>query len=337
MLSALPPGALPLGVFWVSENEPNGSVREWLDAVEDTEVRWVPHKDFDEFMVLIHDTFKLDHPSPARFNRVFKDYFDKYSTLSSHIATLPDSTPGVPELKAAAGRVSETFPDWTSVVLEAQTLRDTDPKAARETYEKGIQQFPDEIEIHLYYGSFLALFEHDFDGAEKAILHFLAKKPNDPSATSTYAYVLGFQKDRHEQAQEMFEHLFSLRSDNANDHLNYCGFLLASNRRDEGLEKLRELKSGKFGSIGLAMQLEIDFYTIVHEEQDLRPEAMARLKRMLVAGVRSQRWNFDLHLSVAEEGKREDLHWLVNLAGVIAGTELISTLDGWIDWETAVA
>jgi hypothetical protein len=101
MLEALPPEALPLGVYWVSDGEPRGEVRPWLEA---RKAIWVGMGDFDQLMFLIKNEFDLPNPDGKRFQSVFENYVETYQRLSSKIAQLPDSSPDTLALKEAVER-----------------------------------------------------------------------------------------------------------------------------------------------------------------------------------------------------------------------------------------
>ena len=79
---ALPSEALPMGVFWVSSREPEGSIRSWLES---RNAVWVEKGNFDELMLLVRDVFELPHPDQRRFNEVFERYKDTYEKLSGRI------------------------------------------------------------------------------------------------------------------------------------------------------------------------------------------------------------------------------------------------------------
>lgn len=106
MLEALPPEALPLGVYWVSGNEPQGEVRSWLDS---RKAIWVGLGDFDQLMFLVKNEFDLPDPNGKRFQDVFENYIKTYQRLSSQIALLPDTAPDALALKEAVERYEDEY------------------------------------------------------------------------------------------------------------------------------------------------------------------------------------------------------------------------------------
>jgi Tfp pilus assembly protein PilF len=185
MLESLPNEAVPYGVYWVSASEPESEVRKWLDQKDAV---WVEKGDFDEFMLLVHDTFGLEHPQPSRFADVFSEYQRTYERLSAAINALPDSTPGVSQLKDAAQRADESLEGWTSVAARARKLEKVDPQSASETYLKGIADFPDSAELLHRYANFL-----NSEGNADAIVYYeraLALKPDSSSLLSDLGQAL---------------------------------------------------------------------------------------------------------------------------------------------------
>lgn len=106
MLEAMPAEALPLGVYWVSDNEPSGSIANWLRC---RRAIWVGLGDFDQLMFLIKNEFNLPDPDSKRFQEVFERYVSTYKSLSSKIAALPDSAPDAAALKEAVGRYEQEY------------------------------------------------------------------------------------------------------------------------------------------------------------------------------------------------------------------------------------
>lgn len=109
MFEALPPEALPLGVFWVNGNEPINAIRPWLDL---RNAIWVEKHDFDEVMLLVRDVFDLPHPNPQRFLEVFLKYEETYKTLSERIRSLPNTVPDALALKKAAKSAGKGMLTW---------------------------------------------------------------------------------------------------------------------------------------------------------------------------------------------------------------------------------
>jgi hypothetical protein len=96
LLEALPPEALPLGVYWVSGREPQGEIRSWLES---RKAILVDIGDFDLLMVLIMKEFALPHPDERRFNDVFANYNRTLAQLSTKISSMADSEPDAVALK----------------------------------------------------------------------------------------------------------------------------------------------------------------------------------------------------------------------------------------------
>ena len=97
LLETLPDGALQYGVYWVSNREPQGEIRSWLES---REAILVENNDFDRLMVLIKKEFNLPFPDVSRFVQVFDNCRKMCERLLSEAASLPENDPFVLALKA---------------------------------------------------------------------------------------------------------------------------------------------------------------------------------------------------------------------------------------------
>jgi hypothetical protein len=86
MLGTVPKESLPLGVFWVSRAEPQGTIRPWLES---RNAVWVEKGDFDELMLLVRDSF-----NPTRRGSTVSSASTKLlTTLSPPLSTSSLMTP----------------------------------------------------------------------------------------------------------------------------------------------------------------------------------------------------------------------------------------------------
>ena len=105
MLQKLPRGALPHGLYWVSDEWPDAAIAQWLDTWPD--VTWVTMGNFDELMLLMRDQFDLPHPKTDPIQKVFDGYSSTFADLSQKVYGLPADEPGSGALREAAERAVE--------------------------------------------------------------------------------------------------------------------------------------------------------------------------------------------------------------------------------------
>jgi hypothetical protein len=101
MLERLPAEALPLGVYWASDEAPPAELLPWLQA---RDAIWVKGGgDFDELMLLVCDAFELELPT----HRAFEDLFDKYRASFRRLTDRLDADDA--PLNEAAAAVKKYF------------------------------------------------------------------------------------------------------------------------------------------------------------------------------------------------------------------------------------
>jgi len=100
MLDGLPPEALPLGVYWCSDEEPPAGMIDWLrsrNAIWGTD-----GGDFDTLLLLLCDAFAVELPT----RKTFDDLCDRYRASCAHvrevIAQAKDDSPTTRALGEAA-------------------------------------------------------------------------------------------------------------------------------------------------------------------------------------------------------------------------------------------
>lgn len=102
MLERLPAEALPLGVYWASDEAPPEELMVWLkgrDAI------WVKGGgDFDELMLLVCDAFEIEMPTRRMFEGMYERYREGYRQLAERVKGSGDEA-----LKEAAGAVGKYF------------------------------------------------------------------------------------------------------------------------------------------------------------------------------------------------------------------------------------
>lgn len=255
-LKELPGGATPLGVWWVSRQEPTSAVRPWLESREAT---WVQVDGFDELMLLFREEFDIEHPTAQKFERMVERYRETYQQLGVRIEGLPSTAPDSEALKAAARNARNAAEDWWKVELEARQFADSDPEKAERIYQQGVDRLEDarlycNFAIFLYrnrsdgeqaeryfqkaleiepgrasifgnYANFLADFCDDSDGAEANYKRALELDPENHLTLGNYGVFLADIREDPERAETYLKRALEIEPDHANNLNNYATLL----------------------------------------------------------------------------------------------------------------
>ena len=280
------------GAYWVTDEIPETAFGHWFQSCP--HAIWVPHRDFDQLILLIRDAFGLPHPEEKRFRNLLNDYNESFSKLSGSVDALPDESGSKLQLVAAAEKAASQFTDWWSVELAARKHKRTDPDEADRIYREGIQQFPGSPELLGNYANFLANQRHDFDQTETCYQSAIEADPDNPKN-------LG----------------------------NYGGFVLAGGDLS-GFDLLRCCKDPHPDPGSLS---EVHLYEYAHGTGAQRVRALAGLKPLIADGVRSPGWRFARNIERAKKDDHPNLPLLQALADVINDKADPTTLDDFEDWK----
>lgn len=367
LLSAFTEEALPLGIYWVSEEDPKGVLRSWLES---RQAIWVEKGDFDECMLLLRNAFALSHPDSKRFEHVFAHYSATYQELAARIGGMDETTPGAASLKEAVAQTGQSFPDWWSVELEAERVKHTDPTKADAIYSKGLEQYPqsgpllnsyanflrdyrkdnvraedcyqkalaidpDNVEILQQYAFFLARIRKDYDRAEELYNKALTVDPANARLVATYASFLAKMRREPKRAEECYRKALETANGDPYIQASYAGFLLAQGKEEEGLNALAKVLPLSAGGETPNLALETWFYLLAHGPADRRPQTLSDLKRALKAGRRRSGLILTPNITKARQSSHPDTPWLEKLAAVITDEANPSVLDDWQAWKAA--
>ncbi len=359
--------ALPLGVYWINDQEPTGALRPWLES---RQAIWVRPGDFDECLLLLRNAFALPHPDPKRFDHVFAKYTATYQALSNRIGAMPDAHPGVAMLKEALKKTDESFPDWWSVELEAERLKHTEPGKADAVYVKGLEQFPHSGQLLNSYANFLRDFRKDNVRAEDYYQRALVADPNNVEILQNFAFFLARIRKDYDRAEDLYNKALTIDSENArlmatfasflakmrrepkraeecyrraltvdasDPYLqaSYAGFMLAQGREEEGLAVLGKVLPQSAGEETPNLALESWFYLFANGPADRRTATLADLKRALKAGRRRPGLILTPNIARARQSTHPDTPWLEKLAAVINDESSLNVLDDWPAWKAA--
>ncbi|MCF7669366.1 MAG: SIR2 family protein [Verrucomicrobia bacterium] len=367
ILEGLTEEALPLGVYWVSKDEPSGAIRPWLES---RETIWVPYEDFDETMLLFRDVFDLAHPDSRRFDNVFKRYTKTYQNLSKKVQSKPETSDVSAALKEAVTRTDETLPDWWSIEVEADKIKAADATKADAIYVKGLEKYPDSPELLLSYANFLRDFRKDNIRAEEfyqktlkldagntdVLLNyafFLAKvrkdldkaedmyeralkiDPEHARMVGTFASFLAKVRKDAKRAQEYYQRAISIDPSDPYIQVSYAGFLLAQGRDKEGITILNKVLPGVSDEETPHLALESWFYLLVSGPEDTRNGLVSDMKKVLESGHRRPGLMLSPNIARARQTSHPDVVWLEKLSAVINDEAKVEILQDWPAWKKA--
>jgi tetratricopeptide (TPR) repeat protein len=217
ILTYLPEGSLPKGVFWINDYIPDTEFGEWLKRREN--VFWVKHKNFDQLMLLIRNKFDLSDPEDKRFTSLFRSYKDSVGTLTTEVHELAESEEKK-VLEEAIDRVIQETSDWWAIELKANKFKKRDPVQAARLYEAGIAKFPLSSELNNNYAIFLQNLER-YDEADRYYRRAYRLKQDDPEVHKNYAGLL-IKLNRNVEAETHYRRALELKEDDPKAHNNYA-------------------------------------------------------------------------------------------------------------------
>lgn len=144
-----------------------------------------------------------------------------------------------------------------------------------------------------------------------------------------------FERKDLDQAEAFYKQAIEADPKHANILGDYAQLLLATGKKKEGLEKLREGTSLHAGQKENDLSTELAFCWYAHGPAKERPEWLGRLKTMLKDGVRSKGWNLTSNVERAIDNGHPAKNWLGKLATVIANDAKITSLNEWKAWKDA--
>lgn len=371
MLETLPPDALPLGVFWISGEEPQCALRPWLDS---RGFSWVRCGDFDELMLTVKEAFDLSLPHGHRFEQLFKRILDVYRDTFKGLVRQHNRQPGgtadLRDFWLATSKRNTPFPEWWSVIAAATPIEQTDSDQAERVYKRGIDELShcapllnryavflknirrDYQNAELYYKQSLELDSSDIDNlgnyalflknirkdfaqAESYFKMALQTGQKSPKILNNYAtLLLQVHKDAR-GAETYYRQALDVQPNYSYSLSNLAGLLLTHGSASDGLLLLRRALRLPFVNWRTEPAAECWFYALVHFPDEEFPEVIKNLKKVMVKGARSPQWNLDDHVSLAKDRRHPYAHWISKLAAVISHDVDISSLDEWSEWREA--
>lgn len=175
----------------------------------------------------------------------------------------------------------------------------------------------------------------DPDGANKLYQDAIDKYQNSATLHSAYALFLEQVAKEYDLAEQHYLCAYSADSHDVNTLVNFAGFLLSHEKKNEGSLLLEKAISLLPYLESQTKEVEIWFYTFAHGLINNRDEALTKLKKVLPREDRSSERNLSANVSQARKENHPDIEWLEKLAAVINEKENINILDEWDKWKAA--
>jgi Tfp pilus assembly protein PilF len=200
---------------------------------------------------------------------------------------------------------------------------------AEDFYQRAIAQSPTNARALSRYATFLIDERGDVDKAEEYYQRAIASQPDYPYALSSEAVLLSQHRKNDALAEEYHKRAVEAAPSNADILSNYASYLLSRGRTKEGTEYINRAEA--VARRDKAVMLELSFYKVAHNI-GARGPAIAELKKLLKADVRSKGWSFAENLQRANAEGSKDIIFLEALAKVINGNAPVESLDQHPQW-----
>lgn len=187
---------------------------------------------------------------------------------------------------------------------------------SKEYFKKAIELNPKNPIVLRAYANFLSDIYKDYDNAETYFERAIEANPNLIDNLYDYAIFLHCVRKNYKKAKIYYEKSIELEPDDTNSLANYAGILLAEGEYEKGTNLLN--KALNF-AIDQSIIIECLFYQYAHSRDDnIRQEAVIRLKELIRSGIRSPSWDFKNNVKKAIEDGHPDAIYLDKLARVIS-------------------
>ena len=317
------------GVFWVGPSDPSGlPIGEWLGA---RKTFWVESSDFDELMVRAWKAMGLEHPDERRFDQVYAKYMDDFNNLTRRLDKELPSAPEAGDLRTAVRSAKSALPGPWHFLLGAGVLANADADSAEARYVEGLRIYPAFAPLLGNYAVFLQTVRKDPDRAEEYHKRAIEADPAPANSLANYAVFLQRVRKDPDRAEEYYRRAIEADPADVTSLGKYAGLLLALGRPN-GLPTLALALDLVSRAGPQAGAVECWFYAFVHRTDEEKPPALSNLKRLLMEGVRSPRWDLSPHVEAARSAGNPDLPWVELLARVIGEDAAIDALDAWEEW-----
>ena len=204
-----------------------------------------------------------------------------------------------------------------------------DHDRAEKYYRRALEADPQYVDVLHNYAVFLWRVRGDYDAAEEHYRRALEVDPKHAGVLGNYASFLTDVRGDHKAAKEYYRRALEVEPDDANTLGNYAKLLFIQGRPDEGAEMLRKAFAREPEEAALNCALYFYAYAYAWTEW---PDALAKLKVLLLKGERSKGWKLGENARAAREQGHPEPEFVEALAKVVSDEESIETLEQFPVW-----
>lgn len=208
-----------------------------------------------------------------------------------------------------------------------------DYERADEIWQRALKADPTDGDNLCNYGWFLSKVQRSPAAGEPLYIRAIEMNGENAAINGFYAAFLHQVTGDRARAEEHYQKALKLDARNVDALGNYASFLFEEHRDTEAwtlLDKFRSLSGGN-GPV----DAEVEMYRVLLGDQSVRSEALAALKKLILAGVRTGDWSFAVLVERAIGETPKDAEWLPILADVLADRRPAEDLSGWKAWTKA--
>jgi protein O-mannosyl-transferase len=178
------------------------------------------------------------------------------------------------------------------------------------------------------YVGFLENVRKDMDGADAHYRRALEADPKHANTLGNYAVFLKNVRKDMDGAKSHYRRALEADPKHANTLGNYASLVLGEGRTGEGKTLL--LRALLLADPG-PLRAEVLYYVLAHRLGRFEP-ALAQMKGIVAAGVRTGDWDFSRNIARAHQDGHPDIAMLETLAQVLGEKQPPTRLDAYPKW-----
>ncbi|MCK6543056.1 SIR2 family protein [bacterium] len=317
------------GMFWCYRNadgKPNERIQKLLTNQKGF---LIPIDGFDEMMIALNEEMEY----PLKDQEILNVAEQRVKKYREQIEKLNKENPASETARAIELANEKSPRTWWSVELEVQTEEDLNKKD--NIYKKGLNEFPDSIDLYACYAVFLTDFLKDYNKAENFYKKALSKNQNHFYINGNYANFLNRIKKDYKAAEKYYKKAIELDPENPDNYGNYGIFLHTIRQNDNeaaicyskaiNLGTINPIIFGNFAQLLIwkrefpnaetkiyeaflfpthdekQIYLELWFYRFANFYNQYGDACYDEILKLIRSGVRSPGWNLKPNIELAHE------------------------------------
>ena len=207
-----------------------------------------------------------------------------------------------------------------------------DYEKADEFYRRAVDADPNNANTLGNYALFLDDVKKDSERADEFHRRAIVADPNNAKTLASYALFLDNAKKDTEKADEFHRRAVNADPNNANILGNAARNYFRVGRSTDGRAALERAEAANTSNE--STPVEIAFYRVAHVKESW-PAALGPLKRLILRGARSPRWQLGPNVDRAETDGHPEPALLRAIASVISDGASAESLENFATWRAA--